>query len=98
MIAFPELKISNTDIPEITEECMRTHHTPESCGKFMCAFSRMVIKQRGSMRIYACTLVDDSPHYDLGSSLAEGANSRIRLKHPRCFACFVGGVSCSEME
>ncbi len=95
VIAFPNLE--PVDTPEITEDCMTTHHTAESCEKFMCAFSRMVVKQKGRMRVYACTLVDDNPHYDLGSSLTESANTRVNLEHPRCFACFAGGASCSEL-
>lgn len=95
VIAFPNLELADT--PEITENCMTTYHTPESCGKFMCAFSRMVVKQNGRMRVYACTLVDDNPYYDLGSSLAETARTRVQLGHPRCFACFAGGASCSEL-
>lgn len=95
IIAFPNLKPDHT--PEITETCMSTYHTPTSCEKFMCAFSRMVVKQGGILRVYACTLVDDDPCYDLGSSLKESANVRVTLGHPRCFACFAGGASCSEL-
>lgn len=95
VIAFPNLEMADT--PEITETCMTTYHTPESCEKFMCAFSRMVVKQEGRMRVYACTLVDDNPYYDLGSSLNETVKTRVQLEHPRCFACFAGGASCSEL-
>lgn len=95
VIAFPDLEMADT--PEITENCMTTYHTPASCEKFMCAFSRMVVKQHGRMRVYACTLVDDNPYYDLGSSLAETTRTRVLLGHPRCFACFAGGASCSEL-
>ncbi len=94
IISFPNL--GKTGNPEITETCMRTCHTPESRERFMCAFSRMVIKKEGQMRICACTLVDDHPHYDLGSSLKEAADVRIMLCHPRCFACFSRNTSCSE--
>lgn len=95
VIAFPDFE--RADTPEITENCMTTYHTPESCKKFMCAFSRMVVKQDGRMRVYACTLVDDNPYYDLGSSLRESSQTRVQLEHPRCFACFAGGASCSEL-
>jgi len=95
VIAFPNLEAEDT--PEITEDCMSTHHTVESCEKFMCAFSRMVVRQKGEMRVYACTLVDDNPYYDLGSSLTETADKRVQLGHPRCFACFASGASCSEL-
>lgn len=95
IIAFPNLNPDKT--PEITETCMSTYHTPASCEKFMCAFSRMVVKQGGVLRVYACTLVDDDPCYDLGASVKESANVRVTLGHPRCFACFAGGASCSEL-
>lgn len=95
IIAFPNLKPDDT--PEITETCMSTYHTSTSCEKFMCTFSRMVVKQNGILRVYACTLVDDDPCYDLGSSLKEATNVRVTLGHPRCFACFAGGASCSEL-
>ena len=95
LIAFPNL--DETGSPEITENCMTTYHIPESHEKFMCAFSRMVVKQNGHMHIYACTLVDDNPYYDLGSSLAESTQTRVTLGHPRCYACFANGASCSEL-
>ena len=76
---------------------MSAYHTPTSCEKFMCAFSRMVVKQGGVLRVYACTLVDDDPYYDLGASVKKSANVRVTLGHPRCFACFAGGASCSEL-
>lgn len=95
IIAFPNLKPDHT--PEITETYMRTYHTPTSCEKFMRAFSRMVVKQGGILLVYACTLVDDDPCYDLGASVKESANVRVTLGHPRCFACFAGGASCSEL-
>ncbi len=96
LVAFPNL--DTTDSPEITENCMNTYHTPGSCKKFMCAFSRMVVKQNGQMWVYACTLVDDNPYYDLGSSLAATTRTRVQLGHPRCYACFARGASCSELK
>jgi len=96
IVSFPDL--GKTGTPEITETCMATHHTPETRARFMCAFSRMVVKQNGRMRVYACTLTDDHPHYDLGGSLAEAADVRVMLEHPRCYACFSGGTSCSELR
>lgn len=95
IISFPDLQQRGN--PEITENCMRTYHTAESRAKFMCAFSRMVVKQNGKMCVYACTLVDDHPHYDLGGTLAESIQPRVMLEHPRCFFCFAGGTSCSEL-
>jgi sulfatase maturation enzyme AslB (radical SAM superfamily) len=95
IISFPNLTIEGA--PEITETCMSTCHTPDTCAQFMCAFSRMVVKKDGQMRVYACTLVDDQPHYDLGATLKETTDIRVMLSHSRCFACFSGGTSCSEL-
>lgn len=95
LISFPNLEIAST--PDITENCMTTYHTAESREKFMCVFSRMIIKQNGRMRVYACTLVDDDPYYNLGDSLTETARIRVQLGHPRCYACFASSASCSEL-
>ena len=86
----------HTQVPHITESCMTTYHTEESRASFMCAFSKMVVKRDGQVRVYACTLVDDDPDYDLGQTLAESMTHRIMLKHHRCFSCFACGASCSE--
>ena len=64
---------------------------------FMCSFSKMVVKKDGRMRVYACTLVDDDPDYDLGGNLGEVMPIRVMLKHHRCYTCFAAGTSCSEM-
>lgn len=84
------------ETPAITEHCMTTYHTAKTRADFMCAYSRMVVKTRHGMRVYACTLVDDDEDYDLGASLAESLNQRIMLKHHRCYSCFKYGASCSE--
>ena len=75
---------------------MTTHHTPETRADFMCAFSRMIVKKDSRTRVYACTLVDDDPDYDLGASLAESVEQRVMLRHHRCYSCFRYGASCSE--
>ncbi|MCP4745421.1 MAG: radical SAM protein [Desulfobacteraceae bacterium] len=95
IISFPDLEKTGT--PEITETCMRTFHTPHTRSAMMCAFSRMVIKQNGAMRVYACTLVDDMPFYDFGETLSESVKIRTMLKHYRCFSCFACGMSCSRL-
>lgn len=87
---------STVDTPAITENCMTTYHTPASRADFMCAYSRMVVKINGRMRVYACTLVDDDPDYDLGGSLTESLQERVWLRHHRCYSCFKLGASCSE--
>jgi len=98
IVSFPDFKppFSGDDVPEITESCMTSFHTAESRNSFMCAFSKMVVKQNGRLRVYACTLVDDDPLYDLGGSLSEAMQRRVKLGHHRCYSCFAHGASCSE--
>ncbi len=99
LVAFPDFMPpgSTVETPQITEHCMTHYQTEESRRHFMCAFSKMVIKTKGLMKVYACTLVDDDPEYDLGRTLTESLNQRISMKHHRCFSCFSYGSSCSEM-
>ncbi len=98
IVAFPDFGTpgTNTKVPDISEDCMTRYHDNASRQQFMCAFSKMVIKQNGQMRVYACTLVDDNPDYDLGNSLTAALSSRIMLHHHRCYSCFSLGSSCSE--
>ena len=100
IVAFPDFLTpgSNADVPQITETCMTRYHTAESRASFMCAFSRMVVKKDGAMRVYACTLVDDDEAYDLGDTLATSLAVRIMLGHHRCYSCFAYGASCSESK
>lgn len=88
---------SHPDVPYITESCMTTYKTEEDRDQMMCNFSKMVVKQGGRMRIYACTLVDDDESFNLGGSLAEAMDIRVMLKHHRCHTCFANGTSCSEL-
>jgi len=99
IVAFPDFAApgSAPNVPAITTGCMTQFHTAESRRQFMCAFSRMVVKQGDRMRVYACTLVDDDREYDLGSSLAKSMCQRISMKHHRCYSCFSYGASCSEL-
>jgi sulfatase maturation enzyme AslB (radical SAM superfamily) len=98
IVAFPDFLLpgETPQVPEITEECMTHHQTEESRRAFMCAFSKMVIKKNGRMRVYACTLVDDDEGYDQGASLQAALKQRVMLKHHRCYSCFAHGSSCSE--
>ena len=84
-------------VPFITEDCMTRYQTEATRAKFMCHYSKMVVKKNGRMRVYACTLVDDDEDYDFGGSLAESMDVRVMLKHHRCYSCFACGASCSEM-
>ncbi len=99
IVSFPDFMPPGSAPPvtHITESCMTTYHTEESRRAFMCHFSKMVVKQKGRMRVYACTLVDDDPSYDLGGTLEESLEKRIFLRHHRCYACFAMGSSCSEI-
>ncbi len=98
MISFPDFLPpgSLASVPHITEDCMTTYHTQDTRDKFMCTYSKMVVKRNGQMRVYACTLVDDDEDYDLGGTLKESMSVRIMLKHHRCYSCFACGASCSE--
>ncbi|OEY66204.1 radical SAM protein [Marinobacter sp. X15-166B] len=95
--AFPDLGVPGSDdgSPEITETCMEQYPTPESRAHFMCTYTRMLVKKGDRVRVYACTLVDDDPDYDLGGTLTESMTPRIMLRHHRCFACYRFGASCS---
>jgi molybdenum cofactor biosynthesis enzyme MoaA len=98
IVAFPDFGVpgEQRDVPAITEDCMTRYQTEETRRAFMCAFSKLAVKQGGRMRVFACTLVDDDPRYDLGPSLAGAMTRRIHLHHQRCYACFKFGSSCSE--
>ena len=98
IVVFPDFEKPNTLVktPTITEHCMTTYQTEESRNKFMCAFSKMIIKKEGQLSILPCTLVDDSKQYEQGNNLAESVNQKVMLHHHRCFSCFKYGSSCSE--
>lgn len=95
--AFPDLGTPGSDdgSPEITEACMEKYPTRESRAHFMCTYTRMLVKKNDQVRVYACTLVDDDPRYDLGGTLAESMEERVMLRHHRCFSCYRFGASCS---
>ena len=98
IVAFPDFGAPATRpaVPPVTEDCMRRYHTEATRREFMCAYSKMVVKQNGRMRVYACTLVDDDPAYDQGGTLGASLGRRVMLRHHRCFSCFKYGASCSE--
>jgi hypothetical protein len=95
--AFPDFGVPGSDdgSPEVTENCMLEYPTQESQAHFMCTYTRMLVKRGDQVRVFACTLVDDDPDYDLGGSLTESLEPRIMLRHNRCFACYRFGASCS---
>ncbi len=98
--SFPDLGTPGSEdgSPEITETCMEKYPTRESRAHFMCTYTRMLVKKGDRVRVYACTLVDDDPQYDLGGSLRESMSQRIMLRHHRCFACYRYGASCAEAK
>lgn len=82
-------------VPYITEACMTRRQAEMTSRAFMCAFSKMAVKQGGRMRIYACPLVDDDPRYDQGTSLADALRPKVLLQHHRCHSCFTHGACFS---
>jgi molybdenum cofactor biosynthesis enzyme MoaA len=98
IIKFPDFAPpgQQTDEPEVTHNCMTQYQDEASRQQFMCAFSKMVIKKGGRLRVYSCTLVDDDESYDQGSNLRSALHQRVMLKHHRCYSCFAYGSSCSE--
>ena len=98
IIAFPDFALPGDSpiVPDVTEDCMTRFQTQKSRQAFMCAFSKMVIKKNGRMRVYACTLVDDDEQYDQGVNLKAALEQRVMLAHHRCYSCFAYGSSCSE--
>jgi sulfatase maturation enzyme AslB (radical SAM superfamily) len=100
LVGFPDFLLpgAHPHVPTITERCMTTYQSEPTRRAFMCAFSKMIVKKDGRLRVYACTLVDDDPAYDLGGTLAESMPKRITLQHHRCYSCFAYGSSCSEID
>jgi len=96
--SFPEFHRpgAHPEVPEITESCMTTYHDGDSRAGFMCSYTKFVLRKNGRARVYACTLVDDDPTYDLGGSLKEAMQYRIMLRHHRCYSCFAHGACCSD--
>lgn len=97
IVKFPDFlrpgAIAN--VPNVTEKCMTSYTTAEQRAEFMCGFSRMIVKKDGRCGVYACTLVDDDADFDLGDTLRESLDVRVRLKHHRCYSCFAYGSTCS---
>ena len=98
IVAFPDFAVpgSHPQVPQVTEHCMTTYQDADSRRRFMCAYSKMVVKKQGRAGVYACTLVDDDPEYELGKTLREAMGQRVSMRHHRCYSCFAFGSSCSE--
>ncbi len=97
MVSFVDLhpEDKGSGNPNVTENCMTTYHTEESRLNFMCAYSKMVVKKDGEMKVLACTLVSDDPNYEMGETLKESMDQRVEMNHQRCYSCFASGTSCS---
>lgn len=95
--AFPDFGTPGSEdgSPEITESCMEKYPTRGSRAHFMCTYTRMLVKKKDKVRVYACTLVDDDTDYDLGGTLRESMDARVMLRHHRCYSCYRFGASCS---
>lgn len=98
IVKFPDFQLPGAiaHVPDVTEHCMTSYTTEAQREQYMCRFSRMVVKKNGRCGVYACTLVDDDDDFDLGSTLRESMDVRVRFKHHRCYSCFAYGSSCSE--
>ena len=98
IVKFPDFLRPGSipDVPDVTENCMMSYTTAAQRARYMCSFSRMVVKKKGRCGVYACTLVDDDEQFDLGETLRESLDVRVRLKHHRCYSCFGCGSTCSE--
>jgi len=96
--SFPDFSTPGVALaaPEITETCMERYPTAASRNHFMCSYSRMLVKRAGRMCVYACTLVDDAPAYELGTTLTASMVQRVMLGHHRCFSCYRFGASCRQ--
>lgn len=99
-IEFPEFYPPEAVVsaPQITQHCMLDFQTKASRREFMCAFSRMVVRQNNRCWVYACTLVDDDADYALAETLTESLVIPVSMKHHRCYSCFKFGASCSEIK
>ena len=98
IVKFPDFLTpgSIANVPDVTENCMRSYTTAAQRAQYMCSFSRMIVKKNGRCGVYACTLVDDDEQFDLADTLQGSLDVRTRLAHHRCYACFAGGAMCSE--
>lgn len=94
LVLFPELD-SNTDVPEITEQCWSL--LGKGPSSVMCASARMVEKRSGEQEpvVVSCTLLPYDTRFTVGRTLAQSLGP-ISLNHPHCAKfCVLGSASCS---
>ncbi|MEM7767847.1 MAG: radical SAM protein [Pseudomonadota bacterium] len=95
LVLFPEM-IANDDPPEITTSCWDILN--KDPASIMCADQRMVIRRKGAAHatVTACTLLTQSPAFQLGRTLADATAAPVLLNHAWCATfCVLGGASCS---
>ena len=93
LVVFPEMD-ATAPVPEITTACWSILDVNPDA--MMCATSRMVVKRKDAAApaVVACTLLPYDQQFELGNTLAEGADE-VRLNHPHCAKfCVLGGGSC----
>lgn len=98
IVAFPDFLTpkAQAEVPEITETCMTQYQNEANRLNYMCAYSKMIVKEDGKMKIFSCTLVDDDPRYAFEGTLRDSLTEKVILAHHRCYSCFAFGASCSE--
>ena len=64
----------------------------------MCSQSKMLVKRRGALRVYACPLVDDAEVFDQGATLTEALTQEASLTHARCHSCVRTAASMSALQ
>jgi sulfatase maturation enzyme AslB (radical SAM superfamily) len=103
LMLLPEMD-AGYDGPEITTRCWSI--LKKSPSEMMCAWSRMVVKRKGSGApvVLPCTLLPYEPQFEMGSTLRDAANvdggmfdhGAVKLCHKNCAKfCVLGGGSCS---
>lgn len=95
MTIFPEFDSELQEIPTITQNCIDV--VSEGAWKnFMCTYLRQVAKTPEGMRVFACTVTNDSPDFDYGGELLQSLHRKTYMAHHRCYTmCFSSDASCS---
>jgi molybdenum cofactor biosynthesis enzyme MoaA len=82
VVALPELGKLGTETHPGKRVCQ-----PAETSHLMCSRSRMLLKQAGQLRVYACAFTDDDVRFDMGGSLKDAIAVRTHLQHQRCQQC-----------
>ena len=81
-------------VPGIRREAAARGKPESNPVEPMCSYSRMIVKQAGAMRVYACPFVDDDLRFDLGADLATTLAASVQTSHHRCETCCAFGAGC----